>query len=268
MWCLGRTHFQLGNLDISYNHTQEAYQLFNTLPPGESQRLRCLCGIDLVDNARFTLQDDEVVSLAWDVEKKCTTLSDDLIHGRSLLQLGKALYHAQQWRVALYYMDQARTVFKDVGNTVNLVCVCQSISWVYYAENRLLDALDAIEQAWKLVELTPRGYDITIPLDFGGMLFNTNRDTKAWKYIEIALTNASYIGDRINVARALEYMGYGYLRRGDYQNAYSSYEAAAEKYLGTVDARVAEQCKRNMTKIERKQGSPDTVVGFQTCYRH
>ena len=60
-------------------------------------------------------------------------------------------------------------------------------------------------------------------------------------------------------------MGYGYLRRGDYQNAYGAYEAAAEKYLSTVDARFAERCKNNMARIERKQESPDsadTVIGF------
>ena len=65
-----------------------------------------------------------------------------------------------------------------------------------------------------------------------------------------------------SVARALEYMGYGYLRRGDYQNANGAYEAAAEKYLGTVDAHVAKVCKDNMAKIERKRGNPGAVVGF------
>ena len=57
---------------------QEAYQPFNTLPPGEieSQRLGGLCGIDLVKNARFILQVDKVVSLASDVEKKpCPMMS-------------------------------------------------------------------------------------------------------------------------------------------------------------------------------------------------
>ena len=57
-------------------------------------------------------------------------------------------------------------------------------------------------------------------------------------------------------------MGYGYLHRGDYQNAYGAYEASAEKYLGTVDAYVAEVCKNNMAKIEQKQGSPDAVIDF------
>ena len=57
-------------------------------------------------------------------------------------------------------------------------------------------------------------------------------------------------------------MGYGYLRRGDYQNAYVAYEAAAEKYLCTADACVAELCKSNMAKIVQKRRNPGTIVGF------
>ena len=267
VWCLGKTYYRLGNWDTSYNHIDEAYGLFNTLPPGEveSQRLACLCGIDLVYNARhgITLQADEVVSLAWDVEKKCAALSDGLVHGCSLLGLGTALYDAQRWQEALCYIDQARTVFKAVGDTLHLAYAYQTISWVHHAEHRLPDALDAIEEAWKYVELSDSQIgQIAISLDLGRTLFNTNRDTEAWKYIEIEIINASYIGDRINAARALEYMGYGYLRRGDYQNAYGAYEAAAEKYLGTVEAVDVELCKKNMARIEWKQENPNTVVGF------
>jgi hypothetical protein len=264
VWCLGCTYAQLGNHDTSYNHVQEAYQLFNTLPPDdvESQRLGGLCGTDLVEIARFILQDDEVVSLAWDVEKKCSALSDDLVHGRSLLILGIALNHARR-QEALYYMDNARTMFKALGNIFNLARSYQVISWVHLLEHRLPDALDAIEQAWKYAELTANRYtQISISFDLSRILFSTNQDTQAWKYIEISLTNASYIGDRLQIARALVHMGYGYLRRGDYQNAYGAYEAAAEKFLGTVDTRSAEVCKNNMARIKKKQGNPDTVVGF------
>ena len=265
VWCLGKTYFRLGNYDISYNHMQEAYRLFNNLPPGEvkSQRLAGLCGIDLVDNARFILRANKVLSLAWDVEKKCTALSDDLVHGRSLLELGNALYNAKQLREALYYMDHARTVFMAVGNIFNLAFVYQSISWVHLDEHRLSDALDAIEEAWKYAELNAnRSLQISISLDHGRILFRNNRDTEARKHIETALNNALYFSDRIHVAHALDYMGYGYLRRGDYQNAYGAYEAAAERYLGTVDTRAVKRCKDNMAKIELKLGNPDTVIGF------
>ena len=77
---------------------------------------------------------------------------------------------------------------------------------------------------------------------------------------------ASYIGNRLQVAYALEHMGYGYLRRGDYQNAYGAYEAAAEKYLGTFDARCEKNCKENMDRIKQKQENPDMVIGFCRHY--
>ena len=147
---LGITYFRLGSRGTSYNHIQEAYELFNTFPPAEveSHRLVGLCGIDLVDNARI-LDKDDSVSLTLDVEKKCTTLSDDLVHGRSLMGLGDAMIEAQRWQEALYYLDDARTVFKAVGNAFYLSCVYQCTAWVHYHEHRLSDALDAIEEAWK-----------------------------------------------------------------------------------------------------------------------
>jgi hypothetical protein len=73
---------------------------------------------------------------------------------------------------------------------------------------------------------------------------------------------ASYIGARLTVAHALNYMGYGYLRRGDYQNAYGAYEAAAEKYVGTVDDHAPKRCEENMARIKRKEKNTDTVIGF------
>jgi hypothetical protein len=39
-------------------------------------------------------------------------------------------------------------------------------------------------------------------------------------------------------------------------------KVAAERYLGTFDAHSVELCKDNMSRIEQKQGNPDTVVGF------
>ena len=79
---MGKSYSWLGNYDTSYNHIQEAYQLFNTLALGEieSQRLGGLYGIDLVENADFISQADKVVSLAWHVERKCAALSDNLVH--------------------------------------------------------------------------------------------------------------------------------------------------------------------------------------------
>ena len=269
VWCLGSTYTQLGDYRSSYDHVKEAYWLFNTLPPSKvnSRRLG-LCGIDLVDVARhFVLQTcEDIVALAREVETKCAVLLDDAVHGRCLLVLGAVLHQAGQWQEALQYLDHAITMLKATSNISNLASAYRVISWVHYDGHRLPAALDAAEEAWKHVKLTDSpSIQADISLDLGRILFSANRDAEAREYIEISLMNASYVGDRFTAARALEYMGYGYLRRGDYQNAYGAYEAAAERYLSTVEANIAEVCKENMARIKQEQGTTDTVIGF---HRH
>ena len=267
LWCLGHTYAQLGDHHPSYAHLREAYRLFNTLPSGdvELQRLGGQCGIDLVDTARLVLEnDDEILSLARDVETKCTALLDNITHARSLVLLGIVLERAQQPQEALRYLDQARAMLTAAGNTHNLADAYRITFWVYYDQGRLPEALHAIEEAWKHAQLTENvAIQARISLDFGRFLFSADRDAEAWKYIEISLMKASFVGNRLTVAQALEYMGYGYLRRGDYQNAYSAYEAAAENYIGTVDAHSGVgECKDNMARIKQKQENTETVIGF------
>jgi tetratricopeptide (TPR) repeat protein len=267
VWCLGKTYLELGDYCTAYDHLHKAYQIFNTLPSCEVelQRLGGLCGIDLVDAARLALLPDisQAISLARDVKEKCATLSDDLVHGRGLVVLGIALCRTQQ-EEALCYLDQARTMLKAVGNIYNLAEAYQAISWVHYHEGRLPEALDAIEEAWKYVELTDSpSLQATVSLTLCKVLFSADRDTEGRNYIEIALMKASHTGDRLAIARALEYLGYAHLRRGDYQHAYEAYEAAAEKYPGTVDAVYADRrCKDNMARIKQKQRNIDMVIGF------
>ena len=266
VWCLGRTYAQLGDYKSSSDHLQEAFRLFNTflLSEVELQRLGGRCGIDLMDIARLAFEDyDEVVSLAQEVETKCAALSDDVIHGRSLVLFGAVLRQAGRPHEALHCLDQARAMLRAAGNTYNIANAYQITSWVHYLEGRLSEALESVEEAWKGAELTENAsIQADISLDFGRILFSANRDTEAWKYIELSLMKALYTGKQLVAARALEYMGYGYLRRGDYQNAYGAYEAAADKYLGTVEAFVAVMCKDNMARIKRKQDNTDTDIGF------
>ena len=104
MWCLGETYAEFGDHHSSYDHLREAYRLFNSLAPGEVelQRLGGQCGIELGHVARLVLRaNHEAVSLARDVETKCAALSDNIIHGRSLMLLGAVLKEAQQPQEAL-----------------------------------------------------------------------------------------------------------------------------------------------------------------------
>ena len=104
----------------------------------------------------------------------------------------------------------------------------------------------------------------TCALPICRILFSADRDTEAWKYMEISLTNYLEIGNRLYSAKTRVYMGYGYLRRGDYLNAYDAYKAAAESFVGTVDEEpYCTTCKENMAKIKDKQKNPGLNVGFE-----
>jgi tetratricopeptide (TPR) repeat protein len=140
-------------------------------------------------------------------------------------------------------------------------CLPLVTAQVHCDERRLPEALDTIQDTWKLVESVPT--QVLKQSSPTLIYFSTNRDTEAWKYAEIALMNASHVGNRLVLAQALESMGYGYLRRGDYETAYGAYGAAAEKYPGTLNAIAETRCKDNMAKIKRKQENPDAEVGFQ-----
>jgi len=205
----------------------------------------------------MTLEDkDEVISLAQDVESKCAALLDDHVHGFSLGRLAVVLSAACKQQEALAHLNDARIMLKAAPY---LADTYQVIARVHFREGRLPEALDAIQEACKLVGSRP---DPDISLESGLIHFSANRDIEAWNYTEIALMRASHVGNRLCIARALELMGYGYLRRGDYENAYGAYEAAGEKYCGTVRADVEMWCKDNMARIERKQRNPDEEIGF------
>ena len=267
LWCLGLTYHILGEFYDAYDCLQEAYQLYNSLLPGDRELhlLCCRCGIDMVSGARVTFEDqDKVVSLARDVEKQCATISDDFVHARSLTMLGSTLRDSGDRQEALRHLEHAKLMLKAMG-TIYLTEVCFWIAHVHYDEKRLPEALDAVEEAWEDAESND---DLVaqaqISFMFVTILFSANRDTEAWKYMEICLMKNSQLGNRCESARVLEYMGYGYLRRGDYFNAYGAYEAAAENYRGTVDEETSgSTCKDNMAKIKDKQKNPDLNVGFQ-----
>ena len=140
------------------------------------------------------------------------------------------------------------------------------IASVHYHENRLPEAVDAAKEAWKLSDYEAHSLVNQAQISFllGMILFSANRDTEAWEYMEICLTRNLELGNRRDSAITLEYVGYGYLRRGDYLNAYGAYKAAAESYLGTIDEDpYCAKCKDIMAKIDDMQKNPELNVGFE-----
>lgn len=265
VWCLGRTHYNLNfKHRLAYANLQEAYQLFNTLPPDDvTQRLGGQCGIDFVNCARHVDKHSEIVSLARDVEARCATLSDNLVHARSLVFLGVVLDTAEQWSEALHSLGQAKTILKVLKNDANLAYAYQITARVHYHQHQLQEALAAGEEARKYAELSDSPYiQAFIYQEYARILFSADRDQEAWARLEVSLMMAAQVGNRGGVAMALEYMGYGYLRRGDYGNAYEAYEAAAVEYCKSGEAWVEERCRDNMARIKRKR-EEDAVIGFR-----
>ena len=266
LWCLGKTYGHLGEYYTAYDHLEEAYHLYNALLPGdrELQWLCCECGISMVDVARLTFEDREkVVSLARDVEKQAATLSNDDTHARSLMTLGKVLKSSGHRQEALHYLERAK--FMEIACGTLTPDVCHWIALVHYHEKNLPEALDAAKEAWKFSEQNNNLMaQVQNSFVLGMILFGVNKDTEAWKYMEISLTKSLELGNRRDSAITLEYMGFGYLRRGDYLKAYDAYKAAAESYLGTVDEEpYCTKCKVNMAKIKDMQKNPDLNVGFE-----
>jgi tetratricopeptide (TPR) repeat protein len=151
-WCLGWTHRQLGNYRSSLTHLQAAYLLSSSASADEVelQLLHCKCGIELVESLRFEDR-DKAVSLAHDVETKCTALSDGNIHGTSLVALGEAVNQVQQNQEALEHLNHARTMLQAeaVKNAPYPANIYQLIARAHYDERRFPDA---IQEAWKFVE--------------------------------------------------------------------------------------------------------------------
>ena len=111
----------------------------------------------MIVGARATFKDiNEAVSLARDVVKQSATVLDDLVHARSLIVLGLALVHSgliqgnsEHRQEALRHLEHAK--LKAMGS-IYLTEACYSIALVYYHENMLPKALDAVEEAWKQTE--------------------------------------------------------------------------------------------------------------------
>jgi tetratricopeptide (TPR) repeat protein len=158
----------------------------------------------MVDGTRLTFEDGEkAVSLARDVEKQSATISDDLIHGRSLIILGLVLDNSGHRQEVLRHLERAKLKVKE---STLISDALYSIALVHYHEDRLPQALEAVKEAWGHAESSNSLVDqAQTSLVFGMILFSANRDTEALKYIEISLRKNSLLGNRRDNATALEY---------------------------------------------------------------
>jgi len=141
----------------------------------------------------------------------------------------------------------------------------RALDWLYVPDEQVLEAA---QEAWEVVEhLDPSPICGHIPWLSGMVLIRMGQLVGASQFFEKYLRTSQYVGGVLDIADALSCFGYLYLHTGAYSDAYSAFEAAAEKYadLGdeSPDRQVFEpRCRENMERIKLKQENPDLRIGF------
>lgn len=184
-------------VDITFS---PAYQLFFFLQPSSWLRQVLLCMWNWPGwwGTFVICEDKGSLPVARDVETK-SAVSDDLVHVRSLITLWKGL--EMDRRPCDTWSLPSRRLWGSFNTSLG---VYQSIACDHYYDNR----------RWTLWRGAWKHAAAALVLSVNLLMVQV-QDTEAWKWPS---WRSRILG--IDATLALEYMGYGYLRRGDYLNAY------------------------------------------------
>ena len=137
-----------------------------------------LCGIAMVDAARLTFENTVLRQFTWPVmSKKQATVSDDYIHAKSLMIPGSILDNSGYRQETLHHLERAKlmrinTLSSDTYYWITLVHYHENRPWTL--QRRHESFLNQAQNSFM----------------FGIILCSANRDTEAWKIMEISLTNS------------------------------------------------------------------------------
>jgi len=128
--------------------------------------------------------------------------------------------------------------------------------------------LEAAQEAWEVVKhLDPSPIYADILELSGWVLLRMGRLMEASQSFEKCLSAYQYVGAALGAAAVWSHFGYLYLHTGAYTDAYSAFEAAAERYADLGDEspdrqRHEPRCRENIGRIKLKQENPDHRIGF------
>jgi len=140
-----------------------------------------------------------------------------------------------------------------------------TLEWSYAPDEQVLDA---VQEAWEVVKhLEPSPIYADILELSGSVLLRLGRLVDASHSFEKCLGAQQHVGATLGVAEALSWFGHVYLHTGAYSDAYSAFEAAAEKYADLGDEspdrqRYEPKCRANMERIRLKQKNPGRRIEF------
>ena len=267
--CLGSSYLLVTNFVKAKAVLEESSQLLAADDSSHSQQLGFECTLARMDVAAYLGGYHEESKVVVEDVLSRTKDSDLYWHACALDALGWL-----HWIMG--HHTQALEAFVEAADTMKgLECARDRASALYgkaYSLNKLDvsdEAVhDAVQEAWEIAgHLEPSYVHGNILVLLGEVFVRMGRLVDAMDAFEKCLSAYRYIGAGLGVAQALDNIGYAYLHTGAYSDAYSAFEAAAEKYADLGDnssdrEEFEPRCRENMENIRLKQENPDQVIGF------
>ena len=267
--CLGSSYLLVTNFVKAKAVLEESSQLLAADDSSHSQQLGFECTLARMDVAAYLGGYHEESKVVVEDVLSRTKDSDLYWHACALDALGWLHWIMGHHTQALEAFVEAADMMKG------LECARDRASALYgkaYSLNKLdvsdETVHDAVQEAWEIAgHLEPSYVHGNILVLLGEVFVRMGRLVDAMNAFEKCLSAYQYIGAGLGVAQALDNIGYAYLHTGAYSDAYSAFEAAAEKYADLGDNSSDRQefeprCRENMENIRLKQENSDQVIGF------
>jgi len=265
--CLGSSYAEVNNFDKAKSLLEESSQLL--VGDYSNQQLGFECALTRSFVGSFTGSSREERETFINEVLVRTKDSDVYWHARALDALGALYWIFGENDQALGAFVSAADVLLHLGCNRDAASAlygkARALDWLYVPDEQVLEAT---QEAWETVKhLDPSPIYGDILWLSGNILLRMGRMVDASHSFERCLSAQQYVGAVCAVADALSWLGHMYLHTVAYSDAYSAFEAAAEKYADLDDESSTRQvyepsCRETMEKIKLKQKNPDQSIGF------
>jgi len=265
--CLGSSYSEISNYIEANRVLEECSQLM--VGDYFGQQLGFECALARADVGAYLYSDREEREAFINGVLASTKDSDTYWHACALNVLGGINWQKGEYERALKAFVPAADVLLHLGCNRDAASAlfgkARALNSLYVPDEQVLEAA---QEAWETVEhLDPSPIYGDILWFSGTVLLRMGRMVDASHSFEKSLSAEQHVGAVGAVADALSWFGHMYLHTGAYSDAYSAFEAAAEKYAGLGDEspdrrRYEPKYRENMERIKLKQENPDQRIGF------
>jgi len=271
--CLGSSYSEINNYIEAKRVLEECSQLM--VGDHFGQQLGFECALARANVGTYLDSDREEREAFINGVLAGTKDPDTYWHACALDALGWINWQYREYDDALKAFTPAADILLHLGCNRDAASAlygkARALNSLYVPDEQVLEAA---QEAWETVEhLDPSPIYGDILLLSGGILLRMGRMVDASHSFERCLSAEQYVGAILGTADALSWFGHMYLHTGAYPDAYSAFEAAAEKYADLGDEspdrqRYEPECRENMERIKLKQKNPDQRIGFHKPRLH